>query len=90
MSSELNLMKYNIGKDTYKSACIELYGLHYDTNWIELIVRGLAIKALEINEEIDYYTEDEVRCLKARIGVMGKSSHRTLFNNRISKKGCCN
>ena len=62
-----------LAKDVAKAARIEIFGLHYTVNWIELIARNLAVKALIYHEDCGgYYTDEQVNCIKARMGVIGK------------------
>jgi hypothetical protein len=87
--TNLDLKKYNLSKDLSKAAKVETYGLHYDINWIELIARSMAIYALEIDDDKDYYSDDERELITARLGVIGTTKNviKSSYNNQ---KSCCN
>ena len=84
-----NFQKYILAKDVAKAARIELYGLHYSVNWIELIARNLAVKALIYHADYGgYYTDEQENCIKARMGVIGKGIIVGKTNQNNSQD-CC-
>lgn len=82
--NSLDILKYNLAKDVAKASRFEVYGLHYSYNWIELIMRRHGIKALDIDDEKSYYTEDQRTFIMGRLGIIGK----TKLNGNTKK--CCN
>lgn len=74
------LAELRLSSDFAKYARIKLYGLHYSNDFWSLYGRSLIIKALELNDFFDLYTDEEIECLIAR-----------LSNPRVSVgvSGCC-
>lgn len=55
--------------DLSKAAKIELFGLHYDINWQSLKNKDIIIKALNINDTFDIFSDDEIQCLQDKLKV---------------------
>lgn len=82
MTNDINILyaQNNLAQALERYARITLYGLHYNTDFISLYARHLAIKALLIDENIDILTETQYNCL---IKVAGKGKINT-----ATKGGC--
>jgi hypothetical protein len=73
----IELYKGKHALDVGAAARKELYGLKGQCDWLILIAKSAIITALEYNNQYNYYTEEQVKCL------LGKN-----FKLIINKK-CC-
>lgn len=57
------ILAYNIGE----SAKIQVYNLHYNNGFDELLLRSLTLKALEMDDEFVFLTADEHNQLESKM-----------------------
>jgi hypothetical protein len=62
-----NYNKYLWAYQTATSAKIEVYGLSYNLNWDELMMRCMTIDALEMDDLLGVLTTDEKADLESKM-----------------------
>ena len=97
-SFELSFLKTALSKQVAKTAKIELYGLHYKTDWFVLMVRNMVLKALQYNidcpveigqseeENVYFYTDEQIKCMLSRSNKLSNSKLKV----KTSDNNCCN
>ena len=83
MSNDINILyaQNNLAQAVERYARITLYGLHYNTDFMSLYARHLAIKALLLDENFNLLTDKQYNCL---IKTAGKGK----INTAVSNSGC--
>ncbi len=82
--AELLYLQRIQGQIAAKQAKTELYGLHYNTNFMLLFMRNIILKALQMHLTglFVVYSDDDIQCLKARLQIL-------TINSSLSSS-CCN
>jgi hypothetical protein len=96
-SLELSFLWSQHSKNVVKAAKIDLYGLHYESDWIALLARNLVLKALQHNldcpvevgeteaHNVYYYDNEQIKCMLATTNRIGQSKSRV----RSGNNNCC-
>ena len=67
MSLFTNNQKSILAFEVARAAKITLFGLHYIVDWKGLKNKAMIIKALELNDIFDYFTDVEKQCLEDKL-----------------------
>ena len=69
MSTLTDNARIMIAYETAKAARITLFGLHHKVNWDKLYNLSMICDALDWNDINDYFTDEEVQCLKDKLSI---------------------